>query len=96
MPWGGMDGCHGAEGGPSDKEKIIKVVHVFYNRCVVFYHAILTYRRILLGVFFRDFFQVPYKRMYKSRYLSLNMIPHRQLVLYTGNASREVFIPKEI
>ena len=36
-----------------------------------------------------------YKHMYKSRYLSLNMIPHRQLVLYMGNASREEFIPKE-
>ena len=38
---------------------------------------------------------VPYKRMYKSRYLSLYRIPHRQLDLYTGNALREEFIPKE-
>ena len=32
---------------------------------------------------------VPYKRVYKSRYLSMNMIPHRHLVLYTGNTFRE-------
>ena len=33
--------------------------------------------------------------MYKSRYLSLKMIPHRQLVLYMGNTFREEIIPKE-
>ena len=43
-------------------------------------------------------YDLPYKPIYKLRYLSLDMIPHRQLVLYhvyTGNASREEFIPKE-
>ena len=36
-----------------------------------------------------------HKRVYESRYLSLNMIPNKQFVLYTDNASREEIIPKE-
>ena len=47
------------------------------------------------GLYFVSQFLILYKRVYKSRYLSLNMIPHRQLVLYTVNASREEIIPKE-
>ena len=33
--------------------------------------------------------------MHKLRYLSLNMIPHKQLILHTGNTLREEIMPKE-
>ena len=43
----------------------------------------------------KHFVVLPYVRKYKSRYLSVNMIPHRQLVLYTGSTLGEEIMPKE-
>ena len=34
---------------------------------------------------------IPYICMYKSRYLSLNMIPHRQLIWYMGSRLQEPY-----
>ena len=40
-------------------------------------------------------FCLPFILVYMSRYLSLNIIPHRQLVLYTGSTLKEEIMPKE-